>query len=58
MKLLRSGYPDDMSEPTSDTEDFEDYTDAHETKPPPAAEAVRKGDTPDVADYPDTEPPD
>ena len=52
------GYPAAMSDPTSDAEDFADYTDAHEKKPPPATEAVRRGDTPDVADHPGTEPPD
>ena len=47
-----------MTEPTSDADDFADYTDDPETKPAPADDVVRRGDTPDVADSPETEPPD
>lgn len=47
-----------MTPSTSDAEDFADYTDPHEKKRAPDDEAVRKGDTPDVVDHPDTEPPD
>ncbi len=47
-----------MKEPTSDADDFADYTDTHEKKAAPTAETVRRADTPDVADQPDTEPPD
>lgn len=47
-----------MTETTSDSEDFDDYTDAHRRKAPPDAEKVRRAHTPDVADGPDSEPPD
>lgn len=47
-----------MTETTSDAEDFADYTDAHQDKPPPEPEKVRRRHTPDVADGPETEPPD
>jgi len=47
-----------MTEPTSDAEDFADYTDDHQKKAPPDADAVEKSHTPDVADPPHAEPPD
>lgn len=47
-----------MNHPTSDADDFADYTDDHETKPAPTEEAVRRADTPDVVEDLDTEPPD
>ena len=47
-----------MAKPTTDAEDFADYTDDHQTKPAPAPETVECSDTPDVADPPGTEPPD
>lgn len=47
-----------MTEPTSDAEDFADYTDDHQKKAPPDDAAVRRSHTPDVAEDPHTEPPD
>ncbi len=47
-----------MTDRTSDAEDFADYTDAHQKKDPPEPEKVQRAHTPDVADSPDTEPPD
>lgn len=47
-----------MTDRTSDADDFADYTDAHEKKAAPEPDTVNRGHTPDVADSPDTEPPD
>lgn len=47
-----------MTESTSDAEDFADYTDEHQSKPPPDRSAIDKQDTPDVDTDPDHEPPD
>lgn len=47
-----------MTEPTSDADDFADYTDDHETKAAPDAATVARQRTPDVEDAPDCEPPD
>lgn len=47
-----------MTEPTTDAEDFADYTDEQQTKPPPDRETVERSRTPDVAEEPTTEPPD
>lgn len=46
-----------MTETTSD-EDFADYTDAHQRKPPPEPAKVQESRTPDVSECPETEPPD
>lgn len=47
-----------MTERTTDSEDFDDYTDEHRDKEPvrvpPGAETM----TPDVAEAPEQEPPD
>lgn len=48
----------DFADRTSEDEDFADYTDDHQQKSPPNEADVRNGNTPDVADHPDTEPPD
>lgn len=47
-----------MTQPTSDAEDFADYTDEHQRQAAPDPETVQQADTPDVADPPATEPPD
>lgn len=47
-----------MTHPTSDAEDFADYTDEHFDKPPPEPARVERSHTPDVGDAPDFEPPD
>lgn len=47
-----------MTVPTSDAEDFADYTDGHQTKAAPDASKVQSTETPDVAEQPDHEPPD
>lgn len=47
-----------MTERTSDDDDFADYTDDHQDKPAPDPAEVDRADTPDVADLPESEPPD
>ncbi len=50
-----------MTERTSDSEDFADYTDDHQDKEPVRAARLEKdgqSTTPDVAPAPEQEPPD
>lgn len=47
-----------MTRPTSDAEDFADYIDDHQSKPPPDPARIDGAQTPDVADVPAAEPPD
>ncbi len=47
-----------MTEPTSDAEDFADYTDDHQKKAAVDPQQARCAHTPDVAETPHAEPPD
>jgi hypothetical protein len=47
-----------MSEPTSDAQDFADYTDDHQDKDKVRPDQVAEQMTPDVAEAPEHEPPD
>jgi hypothetical protein len=49
---------DPNTDSTSEAEDYADYTDDHASKSAPDPADVQRCDTPDVADGPETEPPD